>query len=136
MITQENVRDNWNHVVSRLEQRWGQLTDDDLFRTEGRVDRLIETVEQKTGESRETIEDYLGEIVDESYSSGLGHRAKEYAEQARDALEQVSEEVAGSLRSGYEEVEEVAESHPLETAAVAFGIGMVGGLVVGLMIRR
>lgn len=136
MVTQESVRGNWNQIVNRLEQRWGELTDDDLFRTEGRVESLIDTVEQKTGESREAIVDYLGAIVDEACSSGLGHRAKEYAEEARDTLERVSEEVADSIRAGYEEAEEVAESHPFETAAVAFGVGAVGGLIVGLMIRR
>lgn len=130
MVTQQSVRGHWDELVGKLKQRWGDLTDDDLRRAEGNVDQLLGIVQQKTGETRENIEGFLDAMVDQmNDTSG-------YMAEARERIQHVGEEMAHSIEEGYERAEEIAERHPLETVAVAFGVGVVGGLVVGLMIRR
>ena len=42
----------------------GALTDDDLDRTEGKRDRLVGVIKEKTGESVDTIERKLKDIFD------------------------------------------------------------------------
>ncbi|MEQ8791391.1 MAG: CsbD family protein [Pirellulaceae bacterium] len=130
MVTQQSVRGHWNELVGKLKQRWGHLTDDDLYAVEGDVDQLVGVVQRKTGETRESIEHFLDDFADE-LDDPDGYLAK-----ARAQAQHVGEEVAESVQAGYEQAEAMAKRHPLETAAIAFGVGVVGGLVVGLMIRR
>jgi uncharacterized protein YjbJ (UPF0337 family) len=136
MATQLELRGNWNEIVGGLKRRWGQLTDDELSSAEGNLERLIGTVQRKTGETRSAIEKYLGEVLDEANASGFAQQAKEYADQTREQIQHAATQAAKSVQEGYQEAKEVAKSHPLETALAAFGVGMVGGLVVGWMIRR
>jgi uncharacterized protein YjbJ (UPF0337 family) len=130
MATQQDVRGHWNELVGELKQRWGHLTDDELYQAEGNIDRLVGIVQQKTGESREKIERFIDHVADE-LEDPHGYVAK-----ARERIQQVGENVAESVEEGYEHAEELARHHPLETVAVAFGVGLIGGLAVGLMIRR
>src|SRR5687767_11129933 len=54
----------WDQAKGRVKEAWGTLTDDDLDRTEGKRDRLVGTIKQKTGETADTIEQKLDQILD------------------------------------------------------------------------
>lgn len=49
----------WDQLKGKVQQTWGELTDDDLDVAEGNVDELIGRVEERTGESREEIEEKI-----------------------------------------------------------------------------
>jgi len=42
-----------------VKKLWGQFTDDELTQAEGDYDRLVGQIKEKTGESREEIEEKL-----------------------------------------------------------------------------
>ena len=52
----------WDQARGRVKEAWGVLSDDDLDRTEGKKDRLIGVIKEKTGESVDTIERKLHDI--------------------------------------------------------------------------
>jgi uncharacterized protein YjbJ (UPF0337 family) len=52
----------WDQARGRVKEAWGALTDDDLDRTEGKKDRLVGVIKEKTGESVDTIERKLRDI--------------------------------------------------------------------------
>ena len=52
----------WDQARGRVTEAWGALSDDDLDRTEGKRDRLIGVIKEKTGESVDTIERKLHDI--------------------------------------------------------------------------
>jgi uncharacterized protein YjbJ (UPF0337 family) len=54
----------WDQARGRVKEAWGALTDDDLDRTEGKKDRLVGVIKEKTGESVDTIERKLKDIFD------------------------------------------------------------------------
>jgi uncharacterized protein YjbJ (UPF0337 family) len=54
----------WDQARGRVKEAWGVLTDDDLDRTEGKKDRLVGVIKEKTGESVDTIERKLKDIFD------------------------------------------------------------------------
>jgi uncharacterized protein YjbJ (UPF0337 family) len=58
------VDGKWDQARGRVKEAWGALTDDDLDRTEGKVDRLVGTIKEKTGEAVDTIEQKLRDIFD------------------------------------------------------------------------
>ncbi|MFP4368383.1 MAG: CsbD family protein [Candidatus Kapaibacterium sp.] len=49
------IKGNWNEIKGKLKQEWGELTDDDLKREEGRDEELIGRIQKKTGQTRDTI---------------------------------------------------------------------------------
>lgn len=54
----------WDQGKGRVKEAWGALTDDDLDRTEGKFDRLVGTIKEKTGEGVDAIERKLHDIFD------------------------------------------------------------------------
>ncbi len=52
---------DWSRTKSRLKQKFGQLTDDDLFYQEGREDDVLNRLQKKLEMTREEIENLLSE---------------------------------------------------------------------------
>ncbi len=59
MTTQQTLQDNWSEIKAKLRSKWGELTDDDLTICNGNVDQLVDMIQQKTGETRESIVQFI-----------------------------------------------------------------------------
>ena len=134
MVNQQTLQGNWNEIKGRLRERWGQLTEDDLREFNGNVDQLIGTIQRKTGEGREQVEAQLDSMM---------QRASWSAERARENMQEYSQQAAemynqmtGNIRAGYADVETMVRRNPAESVAVAFGAGLVAGVIIGLVSRR
>jgi uncharacterized protein YjbJ (UPF0337 family) len=53
------VKGNWNIVKGKLKQAYGDLTDDDLKREEGKDDEFWGRVQSKTGKTRDQLLKWL-----------------------------------------------------------------------------
>lgn len=60
-LKQEGI---WNQFRGRVKEAWGVLTEDDLDRTEGKFDRIVGTIQEKTGEGIDSIEDKLSDMIE------------------------------------------------------------------------
>jgi uncharacterized protein YjbJ (UPF0337 family) len=145
MINQQVLQGNWNELKGKIRSKWGQLTNDDVQNFDGNVDRLVGVIQRKTGEGRESIERYLNELAS-SGSSAVGQAAeavRDYAHQAGERIQEGTQRAAESMRQGYDsfreqygEAEEMVRRRPSEAAAVCFGVGVLTGLVLALMLHR
>jgi uncharacterized protein YjbJ (UPF0337 family) len=54
-MTNLQLKGNWNEVKGKLEQKYGQLTDDDLEFAEGKDDELLGRLQQKLGKTKEEL---------------------------------------------------------------------------------
>lgn len=148
-INSQTLQGHWNEIRGKLHERWGQLTDDELNQAQGNVEQLVGAIQRKTGESRERIQSFLEELTANGHSAGQGAmgaaqesvqaaaaRAQEMAQQAREQAELAAEQALAQLRANYESSQELVRRHPLESIATCFGIGVVTGLMVGLLVRR
>ena len=52
---------SWNEVKGKLNQKYAQLTDDDLTYSEGKEDELIGKLQKKLGKSAEEVRKVLQE---------------------------------------------------------------------------
>jgi uncharacterized protein YjbJ (UPF0337 family) len=138
VLNQQVLQGNWNEIRGKLREKWGELTNDDVQSFNGNVDQLIGSIQRKTGESRESIETYLGSVSDEFGSTLEKTRAavQDYASQTRQAAQQQYEQAAEAMRGGYRSAEQMVQSRPAESLATAFGVGLVAGLIIGLVSRR
>ena len=133
MINAQELQGQWNRIRGQVKEKWGQLTDDDLQIQGGNVDQLIGRIQQKTGEGREAIETFLGDLA--ARTSGLAESAREYAAQAGSRLREGYERMSDAAGRRYEMAEDMVRHNPAQSVAAAFGFGLVLGVVVGLALR-
>ena len=134
MVNEQVLRGNWNEIRGKLRERYGQLTNDDVQQYEGNVDQLVGLIQRKTGESREAIEHYLDKLT-ESGASWLG-RAGETAKGVAESVRLSATQAGDTVRGSYVRGEQMVQQYPSSSVAVAFGAGMVLGVVVGLLMGR
>jgi len=144
MINAQEIQGQWNKIRGQVKEKWGQLTDDDLQIQGGNVDQLIGRIQQRTGEGRDAIERFLGDLTSRGSGavSQVAESAREYAQHARefaahagDRLREGYGLVGYAARQRYEMAEDVVRRNPGQSVAAAFGFGLVLGVVVGLALR-
>ncbi len=138
MANQQQLEGSWNRLKGKLKERWGQLTDDELDEVEGDAEQLVGLIQQKTGQTRQQVERTLDEISEESgsYATQASEAARQYVDQASEALQDTADQVASRVRASYSSAEEMVQRKPAESVAIAFGTGLIAGVIVGLVARR
>jgi len=147
-INAQELQGQWNSVRGRVKEKWGQLTDDDLTIQGGNVDQLVGRIQQKTGEGREAVEKFLGELTSRggsavsSATEAVGNFAQQAGDRLRDQYGHLSEQaragygqVADSARERYAMAQDTVRHNPGQSLAAAFGVGLLVGVVVGLAVR-
>lgn len=56
------VKGGWNELKGKIKQAYGDLTDDDLVREEGRDDEMLGKIQQKTGKSRDELVKWINSL--------------------------------------------------------------------------
>ena len=52
----DRVQGNWKQFKGKLREKWGDLRDDDLDRSQGQRDQLVGHIQERTGRQRQEIE--------------------------------------------------------------------------------
>jgi uncharacterized protein YjbJ (UPF0337 family) len=137
MINQQTLQGNWNEIKGKLRSKWGSLTDDDVMVFNGNVDQLLGTIQRKTGEARESVEQFFEQLSCNGGSTigRAGEAVRVCAQQAAETVQETSKQAAGSVREGYAEVKDMVQQRPAESLAVCFAAGLITGVVVTLLLR-
>ncbi len=128
---------HWDSLKGKIKEHWGQITDDELAEVEGQYDQLVGLIQQKTGEARKQVKRVIEELSEE-YGGVFTHAkqaARDYAEHANEAVHDAANRARARAQDSYEQANAVVRRRPAETVAVAFGTGVLVGLVIGLMSR-
>jgi len=136
-INAQALQGQWNQVKGQVREHWGQLTDDDLQIHGGNIDQLVGRIQQRTGETREAVERYLTDLTTRG-SSAVAHATEavsQYAQQAGDRLRDSYGDLSDQAREQYDRAQDMVRQNPGQSVAVAFGMGIVAGLIVGLALR-
>jgi len=136
-INAQELQGQWNKLRGQVKEHWGQLTDDDLQIHGGNIDQLVGRIQQRTGETRESIERYLTDLTSRGASvvAQATEAVSNYTQQAGDRLRERYGDYAQQARERFDDVQDVVRHKPGQSVATAFGIGLVAGLVVGLALR-
>jgi uncharacterized protein YjbJ (UPF0337 family) len=59
--TEQKWQGRWEQLKGRVKSLWGNITDDELTQAEGDYERLLGVLHEKTGKTREQIEEMLDE---------------------------------------------------------------------------
>ena len=63
-MTWDEIKGNWRDYKGRLKEKWGELTDDDLDRIEGKRDQLLGVLQNRYGRTRERAENEIRDFED------------------------------------------------------------------------
>ena len=103
----------------------------------GDVDQLIGTIQKKTGEAREKIEQFFDEFSSDA-SAAMNHtreNVRATANQAVNCAQEASHQAVAAVRDSYAEVNGMVRRHPYESLMVCVGCGLSAGLAVSLFLR-
>ena len=56
------IKGGWNELKGKIKQAYGDLTDDDLIREEGKDDELLGKLQKKTGKGRDELVKWLNDL--------------------------------------------------------------------------
>jgi len=59
----EQMKGTFKQMTGEIKLKRGQITDDDVTQAEGSMEKLIDKIQQRTGERRRSIEDWLKQYL-------------------------------------------------------------------------
>jgi uncharacterized protein YjbJ (UPF0337 family) len=65
-MNQDIFEGKWKEMKGQAKEWWGELTDDDLEKAEGKADRLIGLLQQKYGYTKEDAEKEFNKRLEEA----------------------------------------------------------------------
>ena len=60
----DRIEGNWKQFKGQAKRKWGELTDDDLDKLEGRRDELIGKIQERKGIARDKAEEEVNRWAD------------------------------------------------------------------------
>jgi uncharacterized protein YjbJ (UPF0337 family) len=137
MVTEQEIQGGWNQLKGEAKKRWGQLSEDELLQFEGSTDQFVGLLQRKTGEAKEAVQKWVKEM--NTQAAPMLERAQkvasEYAESISHAASDGVERVRENIAAGQHEAVRMVRRRPAESIAVAFGAGLIAGVIVALSTR-
>jgi uncharacterized protein YjbJ (UPF0337 family) len=147
MIAQDVLEGKWHTIRGKLKTKWAKLTDDDLLHVDGGIEQLIGRIQRRTGESREAIEHFIDQAAEyvSNTADKVSHTVHDSLDRAHQAVHQsldraqqaageTAQQVADGMRDRYQQAERAIHNRPAQAVLVAFGVGLVSGLGVALLL--
>ncbi len=134
MVSQEKMSGNWQSVVGKVKEKFGQITNDDLTRVQGNMDQLVGLIERKAGQTREQAEAFLSTLHDKAEDTykTVADKGQQVYSQATEMLDEGMKQVSQRAGEGYEYAKETITRRPAESIAVVAGLGVLAGIAIGI----
>jgi uncharacterized protein YjbJ (UPF0337 family) len=62
MLNQDQVKGQWEQIKGKAKRVWGELTDDDVLKAEGSVDKLYGIITERFGDTKQSIQKKLDDV--------------------------------------------------------------------------
>jgi uncharacterized protein YjbJ (UPF0337 family) len=65
VYNQDQFNGNWKQLKGAIKENWGEFTDDDLLAIEGRADRFEGKVQERYGERKDEVREWVDKWLEE-----------------------------------------------------------------------
>lgn len=62
-MNKEQAKGEWDQLVGKAKRAWGELTDDDILKSEGSADKLFGLIEKRFGDTKELIKSKIDKLT-------------------------------------------------------------------------
>ena len=59
----DTFKGKWHQIKGSLKEKWGELTDDEITRVDGNLEKMSGLIQQKYGKSREEAEREIDDLM-------------------------------------------------------------------------
>jgi ElaB/YqjD/DUF883 family membrane-anchored ribosome-binding protein len=136
MLSSTMIEENWDQLRETIRQKWSQFSEAELEQFNGDVDDLVARIQRKTGASRESIQEFLQAASQKGTS--MMNRMKDQVSGTVAGARETASNVAEQARHGYEQMQsrvgDTVHDHPGMTVAAAFGLGILAGIGLSLLL--
>jgi ElaB/YqjD/DUF883 family membrane-anchored ribosome-binding protein len=138
MVTRDELKSHWNVVKNRLLNQWRELSDAELAHFNGTPRQLIGAIQQRTGASWSEVESFLAKVLldGRSASQRASSLAEQYGAEASQLAREGLDQLVSTTADYSKKVAHTVQRRPLESLAVAFGVGLIAGAIVLISNRR
>ena len=96
VLNEDTLKGKWKEMRGEVQKMWGKLTDDELDQTKGDLTALSGIIQQRYGESKESIQTKLNDYFGNAWADVKQGVAKT-AEKAKNAVSEASESAKQKL---------------------------------------
>ena len=64
-MNKDQIKGKWDQITGRAKMAWGELTDDDLKKAEGSVEKLYGVIQERFGDTKEATKAKLAKFQKE-----------------------------------------------------------------------
>jgi uncharacterized protein YjbJ (UPF0337 family) len=58
-MNSDQIKGKFKRLSGEIKRKWGQVTDDDLIQAQGSMEKLVGRIQERSGDQREAIEQWL-----------------------------------------------------------------------------
>lgn len=63
-MSNDRLQGKWQQLKGEIKQQWGELTDDEVTKLDGKTDSLIGALQERYGKAKESIAQEVNEWLD------------------------------------------------------------------------
>lgn len=63
-MNEDRLLGKWQQLKGEIKQQWGELTDDELTKLDGKTDSLIGALQEKYGKAKDAVAQEVNEWLD------------------------------------------------------------------------
>lgn len=93
-MNEQMIKGKWKEIKGEIQRAWGNLTGDELDRTEGNLKSIAGIIEQKYGAKKDEVSRKLDDIV-----SRYKSEADRKADRAKSTIADQTEHVKNTLKN-------------------------------------
>jgi len=64
-MNEDIFKGKWKELKGRVKEKWGNLTDDDVTRVEGKTEKLVGILQEKYGYSKDKAQEEYNKFMDD-----------------------------------------------------------------------
>ena len=65
-MNEDILKGKWKEIKGRVKEKWGNLTDDDVTRVEGKTEKLVGILQVKYGYSKDKAQEEYNKFMDDN----------------------------------------------------------------------